>query len=214
MQTTLRACGLPQTATPRSGERLFNKHTSNHIIQHVWYKCIAWMHCNSLWIKACKCINVNTVISVQLHCLCSVRTPLLINHRGNAIFNGNQGGVYIFGDGRGLIEGNDIYGNALAGIQIRTNSCPIVRHNKIHDGQHGGIYVVREQTKKLSYFSTRSEIKGVVQPERKIVIYLASSCSKPVWVPFICWTQKIFWRMVVTKQLPVAIDFLSCCFLT
>uniref|UniRef100_A0A7N5ZUM8 F-box protein 11a n=1 Tax=Anabas testudineus TaxID=64144 RepID=A0A7N5ZUM8_ANATE len=60
---------------------------------------------------------------------------------GNAIFNGNQGGVYIFGDGRGLIEGNDIYGNALAGIQIRTNSCPIVRHNKIHDGQHGGIYV-------------------------------------------------------------------------
>uniref|UniRef100_A0A8C7ST45 F-box domain-containing protein n=1 Tax=Oncorhynchus mykiss TaxID=8022 RepID=A0A8C7ST45_ONCMY len=51
------------------------------------------------------------------------------------------GGVYIFGDGRGLIEGNDIYGNALAGIQIRTNSCPIVRHNKIHDGQHGGIYV-------------------------------------------------------------------------
>lgn len=62
--------------------------------------------------------------------------------RGNAIFNGNQGGVYIFGDGRGLIENNDIYGNALAGIQIRTNSCPIVRHNKIHDGQHGGIYVV------------------------------------------------------------------------
>ncbi len=65
-----------------------------------------------------------------------------LNYRGNAIFNGNQGGVYIFGDGRGLIEGNDIYGNALAGIQIRTNSCPIVRHNKIHDGQHGGIYVV------------------------------------------------------------------------
>lgn len=32
-------------------------------------------------------------------------------------------------------------GNALAGIQIRTNSDPIVRHNKIHHGQHGGIYV-------------------------------------------------------------------------
>lgn len=79
--------------------------------------------------------------------LWSLITPLLVVHRGNAIFNGNQGGVYIFGDGRGLIEGNDIYGNALAGIQIRTNSCPIVRHNKIHDGQHGGIYVVSEQTK-------------------------------------------------------------------
>ena len=33
-------------------------------------------------------------------------------------------------------------GNALAGIQIRTNSNPIVRYNKIHHGQHGGIYVV------------------------------------------------------------------------
>lgn len=74
--------------------------------------------------------------------------PLVFS--GNAIFNGNQGGVYIFGDGRGLIESNDIYGNALAGIQIRTNSCPIVRHNKIHDGQHGGIYVVNTLLKSLS----------------------------------------------------------------
>ena len=34
-------------------------------------------------------------------------------------------------------------GNALAGIQIRSQSNPIVRHNKIHHGLHGGIYVVR-----------------------------------------------------------------------
>lgn len=111
----------------------------------------------------------------------SITITLLL--RGNAIFNGNQGGVYIFGDGRGLIEGNDIYGkllfllhlgfreeraqklhwkaflltgNALAGIQIRTNSCPIVRHNKIHDGQHGGIYVVSftcRQAGKLAFGS-------------------------------------------------------------
>lgn len=78
----------------------------------------------------------------QLRHWCDLKCVVLLTCRGNAIFNGNQGGVYIFGDGRGLIEGNDIYGNALAGIQIRTNSCPIVRHNKIHDGQHGGIYVV------------------------------------------------------------------------
>lgn len=78
----------------------------------------------------------------RYRCWHVLKAVLLSKCRGNAIFNGNQGGVYIFGDGRGLIEGNDIYGNALAGIQIRTNSCPIVRHNKIHDGQHGGIYVV------------------------------------------------------------------------
>lgn len=38
---------------------------------------------------------------------------ILLFFRGNAIFNGNQGGVYIFGDGRGLIEGNDIYGKLI-----------------------------------------------------------------------------------------------------
>ncbi len=41
----------------------------------------------------------------------------------------------------GLILNFSHAGNALAGIQIRTNSDPIVRHNKIHHGQHGGIYV-------------------------------------------------------------------------
>lgn len=40
-------------------------------------------------------------------------TTVILLLRGNAIFNGNQGGVYIFGDGRGLIEGNDIYGKLL-----------------------------------------------------------------------------------------------------
>ena len=114
-------------------------------------------------------------------------------------------GVYVFGEGKGLIEGNNIHGkydyaysirlfgshylkfisvwmlkrfsvdiivnggrglppltmvkyvqmsemsifhcfvsdNALAGIQIRTKSNPIVRCNRIHNGLHGGIYVVK-----------------------------------------------------------------------
>ncbi len=37
-----------------------------------------------------------------------------------------------------------------------------------------------------------------------------SNCSKPVWLSFSCWTKKkIFWRMLVTKQLTVATDFHS-----
>ncbi len=40
------------------------------------------------------------------------------------------------------------------------------------------------------------------------IIYSPSSCSKPVWISLFCWTQKkIFWRMLVTKQLLVATDF-------
>ena len=37
-----------------------------------------------------------------------------------------------------------ILDNALAGIQIRTKSNPIVRCNRIHSGLHGGIYVVND----------------------------------------------------------------------
>jgi len=80
--------------------------------------------------------------------------------RKNEIYNGHQGGVYIFGEGRGLIEFNDIYGNALAGIQIRTSSNPIVRHNKIHHGQHGGIYVVSSNVSLFNWEGGKWEIGG------------------------------------------------------
>ncbi len=43
-----------------------------------------------------------------------------------------------------------------------------------------------------------------------VIIYSTSSCFKAVWVFFFCWTwNKIFWRMWVTKQLLVPIDFHS-----
>ncbi len=51
-------------------------------------------------------------------------------------------------------------------------------------------------------------LKGTVLP--KIIIYSPSGYYKPVWVSFFCWTQKkIFWRIWVTKQLMVPIDFHS-----
>jgi len=36
------------------------------------------------------------------------------------------------------------------------------------------------------------EIKGIVHKKREnsVIIYSPSSCSKPVWFPFFCWTQK------------------------
>ncbi len=43
-----------------------------------------------------------------------------------------------------------------------------------------------------------------------VIIYSTSSCFKAVWIFFFCWTwNKIFWRMWVTKQLLVPIDFHS-----
>ena len=50
--------------------------------------------------------------------------------------------MYFFANGRGVLENNNIHGNTLAGVQIRTGSNPIIRENEIHHGLHGGIYVV------------------------------------------------------------------------
>lgn len=61
-------------------------------------------------------------------------------------------------------------GNALAGIQIRTNSNPIVRHNKIHHGQHGGIYVVSCYT--LNMFVKIKERKLLKEKNTRFQIYL------------------------------------------
>ena len=37
--------------------------------------------------------------------------------------------------GQGLIEFNEVYANALAGIWITTGSIPMLRHNRIHSGK-------------------------------------------------------------------------------
>ncbi len=54
------------------------------------------------------------------------------------------------------------------------------------------------------------EIRSSHKNENPVIIYSPSSCSKPVWVSFFCWAQnKLVWRMLVTRQLTVAIDFSS-----
>ena len=43
--------------------------------------------------------------------------------------------------GEGILEENDIYGNALAGVWIKTDSNPILRRNKIYNGKEGGVCI-------------------------------------------------------------------------
>ncbi len=53
-------------------------------------------------------------------------------------------------------------------------------------------------------------IKGIVHPEMLFLSLFTHMLSQtwPVLIYFMCWTQKmIFWRMWVTKQLLVHIDF-------
>lgn len=61
--------------------------------------------------------------------------------RRNKIFGGKNGGVLIYNSGEGLLEENDIYGNALAGVWIKTDSNPVLRRNKIYNGKEGGVCI-------------------------------------------------------------------------
>lgn len=50
--------------------------------------------------------------------------------------------VFLFPDpGLGLLEENEIFDNAMAGVWIKTESNPVLRRNKIHDGREGGVCV-------------------------------------------------------------------------
>lgn len=50
-------------------------------------------------------------------------------------------GVLVCDHARGLVEDNDIYENARAGVAILSGANPIVRANKIHNGRDSGVLV-------------------------------------------------------------------------
>jgi parallel beta-helix repeat protein len=61
--------------------------------------------------------------------------------RENTIHDGKSSGVYVFENGYGVIENNEIFGNALSGIGISKGGNPTVRGNKIRDGKQDGVMV-------------------------------------------------------------------------
>lgn len=46
--------------------------------------------------------------------------------RRNKIYNGKEGGVCIFNNGRGILEDNDIFNNRLTGSLIKINNNIII----------------------------------------------------------------------------------------
>jgi len=61
--------------------------------------------------------------------------------RRNRIRDGQGSGVFVYENGLGTIEDNDIFGNAHAGVSIKEGSNPTVRRNRIHDGKKSGVFV-------------------------------------------------------------------------
>lgn len=51
----------------------------------------------------------------------------------------------------GILEENDIFRNAQAGVLISTQSHPILRHNRIFDGLAAGVEITNNATATLEY---------------------------------------------------------------
>jgi serine/threonine protein kinase len=57
------------------------------------------------------------------------------------IFDGAESGLFIFNQGRGIIEACDISGNGLSGVEISEESDPILKQCSIHDNKENGALV-------------------------------------------------------------------------
>ncbi|MEK8015805.1 MAG: right-handed parallel beta-helix repeat-containing protein [Candidatus Parabeggiatoa sp.] len=63
------------------------------------------------------------------------------------IHDGNEPGIMVYDNGTGQIENCDIFGNALAGIEIKTGGNPVVQHCQIHDSKKStGVLVFKNGT--------------------------------------------------------------------
>jgi F-box protein 11 len=47
----------------------------------------------------------------------------------------------VYNNGAGVLEDNEIFDNAMAGVWIKTDSHPVLRRNKIYDGRDGGVCI-------------------------------------------------------------------------
>jgi parallel beta-helix repeat protein len=61
--------------------------------------------------------------------------------RRNRIHDGEQSGVFVYDNGQGTLEDNEIFRNAYPGVEIMTGGSPTLRHNRIYDGQTPGVFV-------------------------------------------------------------------------
>ena len=59
----------------------------------------------------------------------------------NTMSASKETGVFVDNQGAGTIDGNDIFDNGLAGIELKSGADPLIRNNVIRDGRAAGILV-------------------------------------------------------------------------
>ena len=81
--------------------------------------------------------------------------------KGNKIWGGQNGGVLVYNGGLGILENNQIFDNAMAGVWIKTDSNPTLKRNKIFDGRDGGICIFNGGRGEFSFFVTTTSLTNV-----------------------------------------------------
>ncbi len=61
--------------------------------------------------------------------------------RRNQIHDNKQSGVFVYDDGLGTLEDNDITGNAYAGVSAKTAGNPTVRANRINRNGSQAVWI-------------------------------------------------------------------------
>jgi parallel beta-helix repeat protein len=80
------------------------------------------------------------ITSASLTCV-AIRGGADPRLRRNRIHSGKEGGVFVYANGLGTLEDNEIFGNAMSGVEIKSGGNPTLRRNRIHDGKQGGVLV-------------------------------------------------------------------------
>jgi parallel beta-helix repeat protein len=96
--------------------------------------------------------------------------------RRNRIHNCKESGIFVFDNGLGTLEDNEIFGNALAGVVIKSGGNPTLRRNVIsknsyeavwvHEGGRGEIIDNDLRGNERGAFDISEECKTTVRVER------------------------------------------------
>ena len=92
--------------------------------------------------------------------------------RRNKIHDGKQAGVYVYDSGLGTVEDNDITGNALTGVEIKTGANPTLRRNRINRNKQAAVRIYQGKDLSLvnsvvpgtGWMDTGSNFRQPLQP--------------------------------------------------
>ncbi|MDO8490814.1 MAG: right-handed parallel beta-helix repeat-containing protein, partial [Dehalococcoidia bacterium] len=69
-------------------------------------------------------------------------------------------GVYVYDNGQGTLEDNDIFGNALTGVAISEGGNPTLRRNRINKNSYEAVWVYKNGSGTIEDNDLRENARG------------------------------------------------------